>query len=71
MPPEVQQRVFDLYFSTKDDGAGVGLAISKNIMQMHDGRISFQSAPGKGTIFTLDFPKKDQTTQTQIPVLTD
>jgi signal transduction histidine kinase len=71
MTPEVQQRIFDLYFSTKDDGAGVGLAISKNIMQMHDGRISFQSAPGKGTIFTLDFPKKEQTTQTQIPVLTD
>ncbi|MEJ2542973.1 MAG: ATP-binding protein [Calditrichaceae bacterium] len=71
MSPEDQQRVFDLYFSTKDDGAGVGLAISKNIMQMHEGRISFQSAPGKGTIFTLDFPKKDQTTQTRISVLTD
>jgi signal transduction histidine kinase len=71
MPPEVQQRIFDLYFSTKDDGAGVGLAISKNIMQMHDGRITFESSPGKGTIFTLDFPRKEQTTQTKIPVLTD
>ena len=71
MSPEVQQRIFDLYFSTKEEGAGVGLAISKNIIQMHDGRISFESAPGKGTIFTLDFPRKDQTTQTNIPVLTD
>ena len=71
MSPEVQQRIFDLYFSTKDDGAGVGLAISKNIIQMHDGRISFESAVGKGTTFTLDFPRKDQTTQTKIPVLTD
>lgn len=71
MTPEVQQRVFDLYFSTKDEGAGVGLAISKNIMQMHDGRISFQSAPGKGSIFTLDFPRKEQTTQTRLSVLTN
>jgi len=69
MSPEEQQRLFDLYYSTKEGGAGIGLAISKNIMQMHDGRISFKSAIGKGTIFTLDFPRKDQTTQTNIPVL--
>jgi len=67
MPSEVQKRLFDLYFSTKRDGGGIGLAVSRNIMQVHEGRISFKSAVGKGTVFTLDFPRKDKTTQINIP----
>jgi len=66
MPPEVQERVFDLYFSTKSDGGGIGLAISKNIMEVHEGRISFESIPNKGTVFLLDFPQKDKTTRTNL-----
>lgn len=66
MIPEVQEKVFDLYYTTKEDGAGIGLAISKNIMQMHEGRISFTSSPQVGTTFRLDFPRKDQTTQTNL-----
>jgi signal transduction histidine kinase/HAMP domain-containing protein len=69
MPPDVQKRIFDLYFSTKEDGGGIGLAVSKNIMQAHDGRISFESVVGKGTVFTLDFLRKEKTTQLNIPVL--
>ena len=69
MPPDVQKRIFDLYFSTKEDGGGIGLPVSKNIMQAHDGRISFESVVGKGTVFTLDFLRKEKTTQLNIPVL--
>jgi signal transduction histidine kinase len=69
MPEDVQKKIFEYHYTTKEDGAGIGLAISKNIMQLHDGRISFESTFGKGTHFTLDFPKKDQTTQTNIPVV--
>ncbi len=69
MSEEVQQHIFDLYFSTKEDGGGIGLAVSKNIMQVHEGRISFESAPGQGTKFILDFPRKDKTTQLNIPVV--
>ena len=69
MTPEEQKRVFELYYTTKEDGAGIGLTTCKNIMQLHDGRITFESVQGKGTMFTLDFPRKDQTTQTTIPLL--
>ncbi|HHJ52906.1 MAG TPA: PAS domain-containing protein [Caldithrix abyssi] len=69
MIPEVQQHIFDLYYSTKPDGSGIGLAISKKIMDAHDGRISFESVPGQGTRFVLDFPRKEASTQTNIPTL--
>lgn len=69
MPPDVQKRIFELYFSTKEDGGGIGLAVCKNIMLAHDGRISFESVVGKGTVFTLDFLRKEKTTRVNIPVL--
>lgn len=67
MSEEVQQHIFDLYFTTKQDGGGIGLAVSRNILQVHEGRISFTSVPGKGTKFILDFPRKEKTTQLNIP----
>ncbi len=63
MDEETQKKIFELYFTTKTDGAGIGLAVSRNIMDAHEGRISFESTPGKGTRFILDFPNKDQSTQ--------
>jgi len=69
MSDEVQQHIFDLYYTTKKDGGGIGLAVSKNIIEAHEGRLSFESSSGKGTRFILDFPKKDNTTQLHIPVL--
>ncbi len=63
MSAEVQQRLFELYFTTKSDGGGIGLAVSKNIMEAHEGRLTFESVEGKGTKFILDFPRKDKTTQ--------
>ena len=67
MSEEVQQHIFDLYFTTKQDGGGIGLAVSRNILKVHEGRISFTSTPGRGTKFTLDFPRKEKTTQINIP----
>lgn len=65
--PEARGHLFELYYTTKEDGSGIGLAISRNIMQAHDGRITFESAEGKGTVFILDFPRKDLTiTPTQL-----
>jgi signal transduction histidine kinase len=62
MPIEIQEKVFDLYFTTKRDGGGVGLAVCKNIMEAHEGKIYFKSIPDKGTIFTIQLPVKDPTT---------
>jgi len=50
------ERIFDLYFSTKEDGMGLGLAVSRRIVEEHGGDISVQSEPGKGSQFTVRLP---------------
>ncbi|THB63154.1 MAG: two-component sensor histidine kinase, partial [Spirochaetaceae bacterium] len=51
-----QQQVFHPYFTTKQHGTGLGLAIVERIMFDHDGAIWFETQPGDGTTFFLDFP---------------
>ena len=53
--PEVQERIFVPFFTTKTSGSGIGLSICKQIMMLHGGGISVMSVPGKGTTFTLKF----------------
>jgi PAS domain S-box-containing protein len=57
IPEEIRDRIFDLYFSTKRDGSGIGLALTFRMMQLHGGTIDFDSEPGKGTSFRLRFPE--------------
>lgn len=54
--PEIQDRVFNLYFTTKQQGSGIGLATTFRVVQMHSGTIDFVSESGKGTTFRLRFP---------------
>ena len=56
IPPEVQPRIFSLYFSTKPGGSGVGLAMAYRIIQIHNGSIDFTSEPGLGTTFRITLP---------------
>lgn len=57
MPEDVKARVFSPFFTTKSDGYGLGLSISRNIVQLvHRGAISVESFPGTGTIFTILLP---------------
>jgi PAS domain S-box-containing protein len=56
IPAEVQDKIFELYFTTKKDGSGIGLAQTYQIMQWHYGSVEFESAPGKGTTFRLRLP---------------
>jgi len=56
IPEDLQARVFDLYFTTKDDGTGIGLAVVQQIVQLHGGRIRLRSALGQGTQITLQLP---------------
>jgi signal transduction histidine kinase len=62
IPEEIRSKIFDLYFTTKRDGGGIGLAVCQNIIKAHDGRIDFESIEGEGTTFTILLPIKDPTT---------
>ena len=57
IPPEHLQRIFDLYFTTKEKGSGIGLSMVYRTVQMHDGEIEVQSTPGAGTTFRLLLPE--------------
>jgi len=57
IPNEIQGRVFQLYFTTKASGSGIGLATTFRVVQLHNGTIDFTSEPGKGTTFRLRFPR--------------
>lgn len=53
--PEVQDKIFVPFFTTKPSGSGIGLSLCKQIMNRHGGNITVQSAVGKGSCFTLLF----------------
>jgi signal transduction histidine kinase len=55
IPPENLQKIFDLYFTTKEKGSGIGLSMVYRIVQLHDGEVEVQSTPGRGTRFRLIF----------------
>jgi signal transduction histidine kinase len=57
IPPEHLNRIFDLYFTTKEKGTGIGLSMVYRIVQLHDGEVEVQSTPGSGTRFRLIFPQ--------------
>jgi two-component system, NtrC family, sensor histidine kinase HydH len=56
--PDVQEKIFELFVSTKDEGTGVGLAIVKQVVEGHGGQISVESQPGQGTTFSIRLPVK-------------
>ncbi|HYG04561.1 MAG TPA: ATP-binding protein [Chryseosolibacter sp.] len=53
---DVASKIFIPFYTTRPEGSGIGLTISRQIMQRHGGRIEFASEVGKGTTFTLVFP---------------
>jgi signal transduction histidine kinase len=55
--PEHLNRIFDLYFTTKEKGSGIGLSMVYRIIQLHDGEIEVQSTPGAGTRFRILLPR--------------
>jgi hypothetical protein len=67
MPPEVRVRCFEPYFSTKGRSiaTGMGLGMVKGIVEGAGGSIAVQSAPGRGTAFTLTLPAAPASTQSR------
>jgi len=60
IPPDLRERVFQPYVTTKTEGTGLGLAIVERILFDHQGRVWFESQPGFGTTFFLDLPTEER-----------
>lgn len=55
IPKEMIDRIFIPFYTTKKKGTGIGLSFARQIMKLHNGSITVQSDPGKGTVFSLEF----------------
>jgi len=54
--PEHKQRIFQLFFTTRPGGSGIGLASAFRTVQLHNGNIEFESEVGRGTTFRIELP---------------
>jgi PAS domain S-box-containing protein len=68
IPPEHRAKIFQLYFTTRPTGTGIGLATAFRIAQLHGGTLDFQTETGRGTTFLLELPRAES--GVRIPVLT-
>jgi PAS domain S-box-containing protein len=59
IPPEIRDRIFNLYFTTKKTGSGIGLAMTYRVLQLHHGSLDFETEMGRGTTFRLCLPLSD------------
>jgi signal transduction histidine kinase len=56
MPPETLARIWEPFYTTKTSGTGLGLSVAHRIIREHGGAVAVQSAPGRGTTFTIVLP---------------
>jgi signal transduction histidine kinase len=56
IPLAIQDKIFNLYFTTKEKGSGIGLAMTYRVMQLHNGSVEFESELGRGATFRLRLP---------------
>ncbi|WP_127995790.1 sensor histidine kinase [Piscinibacter defluvii] len=54
--PEVAQRLFTPFFTTRSEGMGLGLSLCRTVIEQHGGALDFESAPGGGTVFRFTLP---------------
>jgi signal transduction histidine kinase len=57
MTPEILERIRKPYFTTKEGGTGLGVAVARGLVEQHGGQLEFKSAPGKGTTVSLRLPR--------------
>ena len=61
IPADTLPRIFDLYFTTKPEGTGIGLAVAQQIVTSHGGTIEVDSEPGRGTRMRVRIPADEAT----------
>ena len=59
--PDILQHIFEPFYTTKPDGTGLGLAVTRKIIEGHAGILEIESEPGKGTVVSVSLPKREQT----------
>jgi signal transduction histidine kinase len=57
IPPEKLGKIFQPFFTTKESGTGLGLSMTRKILDLHEGRITAESGPAGGATFTVFLPK--------------
>jgi signal transduction histidine kinase len=67
--PEHLEQIFNLYFSTKPAGTGLGLPMARKIIEEHGGSISVRSAPGSGAEFTIELPTLGPTSDVPVDIV--
>ena len=60
IPPELMDKIFTPYFTTKSRGTGLGLALANQIARVHGGKLEIQSLPGKGTTVRVYLPARSK-----------
>jgi signal transduction histidine kinase len=68
IPPENLAKIFDLYFTTKESGTGIGLSLVYRTIQLHNGDIDVESTPGVGTTFVIKMPRAGTSSSSSIPL---
>jgi len=57
IPAEVERRIFDPFFSTKESGTGLGLPIAARIVEKHGGQLQYETQRNRGTTFSVVLPR--------------
>jgi len=66
--PDAQNKIFDAYYSTKKGGAGLGLAMTRRIIEEHQGKVALTSQQGKGTDFSIHLPAMVDPPTREVPI---
>ena len=67
IPAEIRDKIYNLYFTTKKGGSGIGLAMAYRVIQLHNGALEFDSVEGRGTTFTLRIPLTEGSSASEQP----
>jgi signal transduction histidine kinase len=57
IPQEIRERIFEVFYSSRGGGTGLGLPIARQIIEKHGGTIELHSEEGRGTRFTIHLPR--------------